>query len=344
MGFGRLSTDAGCQLGTSPCEIAFRDPVVQTCFKTDIALIRDLSRHPRAVVRAYAARDGRPPLPEPKAVRVDQVAGPDLTSAAELDEDVDRFAAAGIPLGWVIVDNPWEAGPVPDSMEFDPGLFPDPKGTIDRLHARGINVMMWISPTVQTAVRVATLPTQTASSAPGRSRRSTSPTRAVAADFEKRLRTSLRWASTGSRPTGATRSTSSCGSSPEGVAPIFTTSIRVLFAQCDRTARRVGRGKSVPTLFRARLHRLAAHRHRARGPATCGELGWARERRFAALRPPGSSATRPGAPTSVATLEILTADVFVRWSQLGAISPIFEVGGDGLNATPWLLGARRCPA
>jgi alpha-D-xyloside xylohydrolase len=34
----------------------------------------------------------------------------------------------------------------------------------------------------------------------------------------------------------------------------------------------------------------------------------------------------------------LTADVFVRWSQLGAISPIFEVGGDGPNATPWVLG------
>jgi alpha-D-xyloside xylohydrolase len=35
----------------------------------------------------------------------------------------------------------------------------------------------------------------------------------------------------------------------------------------------------------------------------------------------------------------LTPDVFVRWAQLGAISPVFEVGGTGANARPWELGA-----
>jgi alpha-D-xyloside xylohydrolase len=34
----------------------------------------------------------------------------------------------------------------------------------------------------------------------------------------------------------------------------------------------------------------------------------------------------------------LTGDVFARWAQLGAISPVFEVGGTGANATPWTLG------
>ena len=34
----------------------------------------------------------------------------------------------------------------------------------------------------------------------------------------------------------------------------------------------------------------------------------------------------------------LTADVFMRWAQLGAISPVMEVGGAGPNATPWVLG------
>ena len=50
-------------------------------------------------------------------------------STAELFDDVARFRAAGIPLGWVIVDNPWERGLCAGSLEFDPGLFPDPKGT-----------------------------------------------------------------------------------------------------------------------------------------------------------------------------------------------------------------------
>lgn len=36
----------------------------------------------------------------------------------------------------------------------------------------------------------------------------------------------------------------------------------------------------------------------------------------------------------------LTAAVFERWAQLGAISPVMEVGGQGANATPWTLGAQ----
>ena len=34
----------------------------------------------------------------------------------------------------------------------------------------------------------------------------------------------------------------------------------------------------------------------------------------------------------------LTAEVFARWAQLGAVSPIMEVGGAGPNSTPWVLG------
>src|SRR5581483_6757555 len=34
----------------------------------------------------------------------------------------------------------------------------------------------------------------------------------------------------------------------------------------------------------------------------------------------------------------LTADVFARWAQFSAVSPVFEVGGAGQNSTPWVLG------
>ncbi len=34
----------------------------------------------------------------------------------------------------------------------------------------------------------------------------------------------------------------------------------------------------------------------------------------------------------------LTAELFARWAQLGAVSPVLEVGGQGANATPWKLG------
>src|SRR5262249_18064060 len=36
--------------------------------------------------------------------------------------------------------------------------------------------------------------------------------------------------------------------------------------------------------------------------------------------------------------EGLAGDVFVRWAQLGAVSPVLDVGGRGPNATPWLFG------
>jgi alpha-glucosidase (family GH31 glycosyl hydrolase) len=36
----------------------------------------------------------------------------------------------------------------------------------------------------------------------------------------------------------------------------------------------------------------------------------------------------------------VTADVFERWAELGAISPVMEVGGAGPNSTPWTLGAQ----
>jgi alpha-D-xyloside xylohydrolase len=34
----------------------------------------------------------------------------------------------------------------------------------------------------------------------------------------------------------------------------------------------------------------------------------------------------------------LTGEVFARWAQLGAVSPVFEVGGSGANSEPWTIG------
>jgi alpha-D-xyloside xylohydrolase len=35
----------------------------------------------------------------------------------------------------------------------------------------------------------------------------------------------------------------------------------------------------------------------------------------------------------------VTPDLFARWAQLGAVSPVMEVGGSGQNSTPWTLGS-----
>src|SRR5262249_50913626 len=57
----------------------------------------------------------------------------------------------------------------------------------------------------------------------------------------------------------------------------------------------------------------------------------------------GESAAMSGFPTWGSDVggyhsASLTGDVFARWAQLGAVSPIFEVGGQGADATPWTRG------
>ena len=63
---------------------------------------------------------------------------------------VERYACAiagnGFPMGIVLVDDYWmkDFG----VWEFDPGTFPDPKGMVERLHALGAKVMLWVVPYV----------------------------------------------------------------------------------------------------------------------------------------------------------------------------------------------------
>ena len=49
-----------------------------------------------------------------------------LLRCIDLLDDIDRLHAAGIPIGWELLDNPWEA--CNGLLTFDPGRFPDPDG------------------------------------------------------------------------------------------------------------------------------------------------------------------------------------------------------------------------
>ena len=63
---------------------------------------------------------------------------------------VEKYACAiaghGFPMGIITVDDYWmkDFG----VWEFDPGTFPDPKGMVERLHALGAKVMLWVVPYV----------------------------------------------------------------------------------------------------------------------------------------------------------------------------------------------------
>jgi len=72
----------------------------------------------------------------------------DESTEESLWEMVDGYEAAGIPVGAVIIDSPWETGY--NTLEWDTELFPDPEGMIEELHDREIRVFMWITAAINT--------------------------------------------------------------------------------------------------------------------------------------------------------------------------------------------------
>jgi alpha-glucosidase (family GH31 glycosyl hydrolase) len=63
---------------------------------------------------------------------------------------VDDYLAHDIPVGALILDSPWETGY--NTFSFDPVRYPDPQRLVDELHARGVRVLLWIVPAVNTDV------------------------------------------------------------------------------------------------------------------------------------------------------------------------------------------------
>ncbi len=65
-------------------------------------------------------------------------------------EAIERYAdqalANGFPAGILMVDDNWQR--YYGNFDFKAERFPDPRGMIDRLHAKGFRVMLWVSPFV----------------------------------------------------------------------------------------------------------------------------------------------------------------------------------------------------
>jgi alpha-glucosidase (family GH31 glycosyl hydrolase) len=56
-------------------------------------------------------------------------------------EFVDGFLERNIPTGAVIIDRPWEVEPT--AFEPDPQRYPDLGGLVEEFHARGVRVLLW---------------------------------------------------------------------------------------------------------------------------------------------------------------------------------------------------------
>lgn len=121
-----------------------RDDAVNLMQETpalDVVLYRGT---PRDIVSVHTARAGRPRWTPPDWMYRPMVWQDSDTTTQTVRALVDGMLERDIPLGAVWLDNPWDAGK--GSFDFDPARFEDADALIDEMHAKGVRFMVWLSP------------------------------------------------------------------------------------------------------------------------------------------------------------------------------------------------------
>jgi alpha-D-xyloside xylohydrolase len=322
------------------CPAAWLLPVVQLCAKAPSLTYTVFAGTPTRIVSDYTRTIGRPLLPP-----VDQFAlikwRDSVTGPSQLYEDVDRLHALHIPIGWVLLDNPWEQGGCYGTMRFD-SRFPNPAGMIRALHARGVRFMLWISPLVRAA------PCQPPPQYPPNALLGYGPAweldltnSAALGSFEQGLRSLIALGVDGFKADRGDGIDLESLELAGGSGVVMQNAYPLLYARAVAAAiAQSGRSAGFATLFRSG----------APGSSAVVPGFWAGDQpgTFDGLEQAihdGLSAGVAGYPiwgsdTGGYGSSALTREVFVRWAQFSAICPIFEVGGIGENATFWDFGSK----
>lgn len=340
-GFPGSTSSSACPGGAEPrCPLADSLLLVQICAKTPSLAYDVFAGTPTNIVSAYTATVGRPQLPPTSQFELikwrDIVSGPE-----QLFEDVDKIHALKIPIGWVLLDNPWETDSCYGSMTFDP-KFGDPRALIGSLHRRGVKFMLWISPLIrQQYCPPSTLYPQGALFGTGGSAVTidlSDP--AVIATFESKLRALIDLGVDGFKADRANEIDLEPVQLAGGPGVALHNAYPLLYARAVAKAiKDSGRAGNFAAIFHSgapgsaaavpgfwagdeegSFHGLQQAIHDALSGGVAGYSTW-------------GSDTGGYTPTE-------SAEVFVRWAQLSSVSPVFEVGGIGRNSTFWDFGSR----
>ena len=324
----------------SRCPLAAGFAVAQFCSKSNTLSYNLFVGTPAQVVSDYVGTIGRPQLPPPSQFALvkwrDVVTGP-----AQLYEDVDKLHALRIPIGWVLLDNPWETFNCYGTMTFDSDRFPDPAGMVHDLHARGVQLMLWISPLVRREYCAA--PTQYSGSAllgnNGKASTLDLTDPATRSTFEASLRKLIDLGVDGFKADRGDEIDLEPLQLAGGSGVDLHNAYPLLYARAVAEAIAAsGRAASFATLFRAGAPGSAA--------LVPGFWGGDQAGTFAGLQ----QAIHDGLTAGLAGYAIWGSDtggygatqsgeVLVRWAQFSALAPVFEVGGTGGNATLWDYGS-----
>jgi alpha-D-xyloside xylohydrolase len=310
----------GCLVGDHPtCSFPPLDESVEVCVEGSILDERIYVGGLAQTLADYEAETGKPKVPPPSQLELikwrDVVTGPE-----QVLEDVTRLQAAKIPIGWELLDNPWEL--CNGELTFNHSQIPDPAAMIEGVHALGVRFMLWVSPLATCAEGYPGTPL---SDPPILDLRDP----AVVAEFQRRLRALVKLGIDGVKADRADENDLS------SFDPALTNDYPLLFQRVVMGALPAGDA----AIFRAgTVGSQAIIPGMWAGDQPQAYVGL--QRAIVA----GQTAGVSGFPTwgsdvgGYATPPEDDAELFVRWAQLGAISPVMEVGGGGPNATPWVLG------
>jgi alpha-glucosidase (family GH31 glycosyl hydrolase) len=338
-GFPGATAGSACAGGAEArCPLADGLQLVQLCTKTPSLAYDVFGGTPADVVSAYATTVGRPELPPISQFALikwrDTVSGPE-----QLFEDVDRLHALSIPIGWVLLDNPWEADACYGSMSFD-AKFGDPRGLIGSLHRRGVKLMLWISPLVraQSCPPSPLYPPPALFGSGGSAVTIDLTDPAARATFESRVRALLDLGVDGFKGDRGDEVDLEPVQLAGGLGAALHNAYPLLYERAVAQAiEDSGRAGEVATIFRSGAPGSAA--------AVPGFWAGDEEGSFFGLRQAVHQALSGGiagystwGSDTGGYTPTQSAEVFVRWAQLSSVSPVFEVGGIGRNATFWQLG------
>lgn len=346
-----------CSTNPVPCPVLLGQPDrTQLCFKSDRLDYEVYAGSPAEVVRAYSARAGRPTMPPVRQFALTHWRDTVANQATVID-DVDQLRLRGIPQSTEWIDNPWETSTkLPEegqnsrfacngTLTFDPVQFPDPRQLVADLRARGVDLGVWVSPHVREVA--AERPCPVTDYPPGsfiQTTRTTNPLQldltnpATRAHFEAKLE---RLFSLGITMVKGDRgeefeledATFAGGS---GTQLMNTNSVR--YAKSTTDVLRKLYGDQFTTLWRGGYTGVPSMVNGVWGgdpQATYDGLrlsvrrglnSWLAGHPMWGTDTGGFNGGGPGAPSPT---------LFTRWTQFSAVSPVFEVGGAGRNATPW---------
>ncbi|WP_370947621.1 glycoside hydrolase family 31 protein [Amycolatopsis sp. cg5] len=340
-----------CDTNPPLCPVTLGVPDrTQFCFKDNKLAYEIYAGNPEHVSAQYFAKVGLPVLPP--ARQFASIKWRDkILSQNEVIEDMVELQKAGIPLDTIWIDNPWEQGPEGTpvgtacigALKFDSRQFPDPQGMIDTLHAHGVHLGVWVAPFLAKTAGGQPCPHDYPEGSFVVSDKNTwdiDLTNPVArAHYQAKLESVFRMGVDFVKGDRGDENDLELSTFQGGPGTLVHNRYPQLYAETVANALRNVHGDDYTMLFRSGYPGMSTVLRgfwQADADMSFDGLRLTTRRAinsWGAGHPVQGSDT--GGYRKVAS-DSPSPTLFTRWAQLSAVSPVFEVGGPGRNATPWV--------